>query len=74
VIASKLDSYSRFTAEASKQVIRLCEPVGGASQAQVILRPVNFLELEDLLRGKDWRVEKRKIAFAELLAFGGERK
>jgi 5-methylcytosine-specific restriction enzyme subunit McrC len=65
--------YPTIMADASEQVIRLREPVSGVSQAQVILRPVNLLKLETLLRAKDWIIEKRKIALAQHLAFGSER-
>jgi hypothetical protein len=43
---------------------RLLEPFKG----QVILRPVNLLEMEKLLRAKDWRSNKRKAALAYQLS------
>jgi 5-methylcytosine-specific restriction enzyme subunit McrC len=64
--------YPTTATDASEQVIHLREPVSGVSHAQVILRPLNLLELEQLLRNSDWNAEKRKVALAKQLAFGNE--
>jgi len=60
--------YPTLAPNASDQAIHLREPVTGASQAQVILRPVKLLELEKLLRAQDWQSNKRKAALAEQLS------
>lgn len=62
--------YPSLAAGARDQVIFIREPVGGAAQAKVILRPVNLLELEKILRGKDWHANQRKKDFAHQLSFG----
>jgi len=59
--------YPTLATNASDQAIQLCEPVTGASQAQVNLRPVKLLELENLLRGKDWQSNQRKAVLAHQL-------
>jgi len=60
--------YPTLATNASDQVIHLREPVTGAPQAQVVLRPVKLLELEKLLRSKDWQSDKRKAALAHALS------
>ena len=64
--------YPTLRAEAREQVILIREPVSGVTQAQVILRPVNLLELDRLLRGRDWQMNRRKIELANQLSFGSE--
>ena len=63
--------YPTLAIEASEQVVRLQEPVSGAFQAEVILRPVNLLQLEKLLSANEPESSKRKSAFAYHLSFGG---
>ena len=63
--------YPTLAMSASEQVIQLREPLGGAFQAQVILRPVNLLELARLLRAKESGTSKRKVSLAYHLSFGG---
>jgi 5-methylcytosine-specific restriction enzyme subunit McrC len=60
--------YPTLAINASEQAIHLREPVTGAHQAQVILRPVNLLEMEKLLRSTDWQSDKRKAALAHRLS------
>ena len=60
--------YPTLSTAASDQAILLREPVTGATQAEVILRPVNLIELEKLLRCDDWRANKRKVDLAHQLA------
>jgi 5-methylcytosine-specific restriction enzyme subunit McrC len=59
--------YPTLSSEAREQAILIREPVSGASQAEVVLRPVNLLRLEGLLRVRDW---KSKQILAHQLAFG----
>ncbi|MFZ0639405.1 MAG: hypothetical protein WAM59_06895 [Candidatus Acidiferrales bacterium] len=63
--------YPTLAMSASEQVIQLREPLGGAFQAQVILRPINLLELARLLRAKESGASKRKVSLAYHLSFGG---
>jgi 5-methylcytosine-specific restriction enzyme subunit McrC len=60
--------YPTLATNATDQAIQLREPVSGAPQAQVVLRPVKLLELEKLLRSKDWQGNKRKAALARELS------
>lgn len=60
--------YPTLAANASDQAIHLREPVTGATQAEVILRPVKLIELEKLLRSEDWQSNKRKADLAEQLS------
>ena len=62
--------YPTLTSDASDQVIHLCDPSTGTFQAQVILRPINLLELELLLRKKDWKSSRQKLVLAHQLSFG----
>lgn len=64
--------YPTLTSDASEQAIHLREPSTGALQAQVILRPVNLLELELLLRNKDRQSSLRKVVLAHELSFGDQ--
>lgn len=57
--------YPTLATNASDQTIHVREPVTGTTQARVILRPVKLLELEELLRAKDWQSNKRRAALAE---------
>ena len=65
--------YPNLAAEASEQVILIREPVSGVTQAQVILRPVNLLKLEQLLQCRDWQTNQRKAELASQLSFGSVR-
>jgi 5-methylcytosine-specific restriction enzyme subunit McrC len=60
--------YPTLVTNASDQAIHVREPITGTTQACVILRPVKLLELEELLRAKDWQSNKRRAAFAEHLS------
>lgn len=64
--------YPTLTDEAREQAILVCEPVSGEPQAQVILRPVNLIKLDNLLRGRDWQATRRKEDLAYQLSFGSE--
>lgn len=62
--------YPTLAIDASEQVVQLHEPVSGALQAEIVLRPVNLLELEELLRATDPGSNQRKWALAHRLSFG----
>lgn len=62
--------YPTLSSEARDQAIVIREPVNGLRQAEVILRPLNLLELEKLLRDNDWRTNRRKAVLAHHLSFG----
>jgi 5-methylcytosine-specific restriction enzyme subunit McrC len=62
--------YPTLSSDASDQVIHLRDPCTGSFQAQVILRPINLLELERLLRKKDWESSRQKLLLAHQLSFG----
>ena len=64
--------YPTLAPEATEQAILLRDPSTGAPQAQVILRPVNLLKLEMLLRGKDWKSSAKRVALAHQLSFGAD--
>ena len=62
--------YPSLDSGAREQAILIREPIWRAPQPQVILRPVNLLELERLLRDKHWQISTRKMNFARYLSFG----
>src|SRR5437773_7416580 len=64
--------YPSLTSEAREQAILIREPVNGLPQAEVILRPVNLLLMEELLRAKDATAKRRRAALADELSFGSE--
>ena len=61
--------YPTVDAAAREQTITIHEPVRGAPQARVALRPVNLLELEELLRAGRTR-QSQRAELAQHLAFG----
>ena len=65
--------YPTVDAAAREQSIAIHEPVQGATQARVVLRPVNLLDLEELLRGGVSRKAHGDCAsLAHRLAFGND--
>jgi 5-methylcytosine-specific restriction enzyme subunit McrC len=62
--------YPTLLMDASDQAILLREPVSGDLQAQVVLRPVNLLTLDKLLRDMECKGDKRRLDLARQLAFG----
>lgn len=66
--------YPTLTPEAREQGIVIREPVSGVTQAHVILRPVNLVELEQLLHKRDWQTNRFKTSLAHHLSFGGGQK
>jgi 5-methylcytosine-specific restriction enzyme subunit McrC len=62
--------YPTLDDAARQQVILVKDPLRGTAKAQVILRPVNLLKLDDILRGKDAQAQRNRTEFAYRLAFG----
>ena len=63
--------YPTIDSGAVEQIITLHEPASGMEQAQVILRPVKLLELEQLLRlPNDYSARQNRCELAEHFAFG----
>lgn len=56
---------------AREQVIVIQEPVGGRHQAEVVMRPVKLLELNELIQDRGAHAEKHRSGLAAQLAFGG---
>jgi 5-methylcytosine-specific restriction enzyme subunit McrC len=61
--------YPTMETVAREQRIVVQEPVGGVSQAEVVIRPVKLLELDELVRDRGPHAGKRKNAYAAQLAF-----
>jgi len=64
IIYPTLDEASR------QQVIFVNDPLRGTAKAQVVLRPLNLLKLDELLRAKDIQAHRSRAEFAHRLAFG----
>lgn len=62
--------YPTLDDAARQQVIFVKDPLRGTAKAQVILRPVNLLKLDELLRGKEVQAQRNRTEFAYRLAFG----
>jgi len=62
--------YPTIERSAREQAIVIQEPVGGLQQAEVVLRPVKLLELNELLRDRGTQASERRGAFAARLALG----
>jgi 5-methylcytosine-specific restriction enzyme subunit McrC len=63
--------YPTLAANAVEQVVLLKDPIFGHKRAEIILRPVNLLEMEGLIRPRQGAVVARKRhEFAHRLAFG----
>jgi 5-methylcytosine-specific restriction enzyme subunit McrC len=62
--------YPTLDDAARQQVIFVKDPLCGTSKAQVIMRPVNLLKLDLLLRGKDVQAQRNCAEFARHMAFG----
>lgn len=61
--------YPTVDPAAREQALTICEPVRGAPQARVTLRPVNLLELDQLLNAGR-RTHSQRVELAQRLAFG----
>jgi 5-methylcytosine-specific restriction enzyme subunit McrC len=63
--------YPTMDAEARQARIAIHDPVYGTGRAHVVLRPVNLLQLDQLITGERKMMnERERIAFASWLAFG----
>ena len=62
--------YPTLDNAARQQVIFVKEPLRGMAKAQVVLRPVNLLKLDLLLRSKDVQAQRNRAEFAYRLALG----
>ena len=65
--------YPTLDDAARQQVIFVKDPLRGTAKAEVILRPVNLLKLDLLLRGKDVQAQRNRAEFAHRMAFGTPR-
>ena len=62
--------YPTLDDAARQQIILVKDPLRGTSKAEIILRPVNLLKLDLLLRDKGAHAQRSRINFATRLAFG----
>jgi 5-methylcytosine-specific restriction enzyme subunit McrC len=62
--------YPTLNDAARQQIIFVQDSFRGTAKAQVILRPVNLLKLEQILHSKDVRAQKTRAMFAHQLVFG----
>jgi len=62
--------YPTLSSAARDQAILIHGPVTGGTRGEVVLRPVNLLQINDLLRDKTPQSETRKRTLAYRLAFG----
>jgi len=62
--------YPTLNSEARQQIIFVKDPFRGTSTAQIILRPVNLLILDQLLCDKSVQAQRRRAEFARQLTFG----
>jgi len=63
--------YPTLNFDATEQIVMFREPVIGGLMAEVVLRPVNLLELEHLLIGRGGtQVFQKRVELANRLAFG----
>jgi len=53
-----------------QQIIFVKDPLRGTATAEIILRPVNLLTLDLLLRDKGVHAQRSRIEYAQCLAFG----
>jgi hypothetical protein len=65
--------YPTMETAAREQTIIVQEPIGGISQAEVVMRPVNLVELERLIHYSDAHSSHRRTAYAGQLAFGANK-
>lgn len=62
--------YPSLDDAARQQIIFVKDPLRGTAMAQVTLRPVNLLRLEQILHGKDVHAQSSRAEFARQLVFG----
>jgi 5-methylcytosine-specific restriction enzyme subunit McrC len=63
--------YPTLEDAARQQVVFVMDPLRGTSKAEIILRPVNLLKFDLLLRDKGVHAQRNRIELAMRLAFGG---
>ena len=57
--------------QAGEAKIEIRDPIYGSGKAQVVLRPLDLIQLDDLISGPQTRqTERKKFEFAHYLAFG----
>jgi 5-methylcytosine-specific restriction enzyme subunit McrC len=61
--------YPTLDDSARQQIVFVNDPLRGTSKAEIILRPVNLLKLDQLLLDKGVHAKRNKIDFAKRLAF-----
>lgn len=62
--------YPTLDDAACQQIVFIKDPLRGTVKAEIILRPVNLLKLEMLLRNRSARAQRDRSEFAMRLAFG----
>ena len=62
--------YPTLEDAARQQIVFVKDPLRGTSKAEIVLRPLNLLKLDLLLRDKGVQARRNRIEFAKLLAFG----
>ncbi len=62
--------YPTLEEAARQQIVFVNDPLRGTSKAEIILRPVNLLKLDVVLRDKGVHAQRNRIEFAKCLAFG----
>lgn len=62
--------YPTLVEEARQQIVFFKDPISSSTKAEIILRPVNLLKLDLLLRDKSVHAQSNRIEFAKRLAFG----
>jgi 5-methylcytosine-specific restriction enzyme subunit McrC len=62
--------YPTLDDAALQQIVFVKDPRRGTSKAEIILRPINLLKLDKLLRDKGVHAQRNRTEFAERLAFG----
>jgi 5-methylcytosine-specific restriction enzyme subunit McrC len=66
--------YPTLALEAADQVVRVKDPLLGNKRAAIILRPVNLLGMERLVRPRQGALAaRRRREFARTLVFGSKR-
>ncbi|MBM2832519.1 MAG: hypothetical protein HW414_1571 [Dehalococcoidia bacterium] len=63
--------YPTLNSRAKEERIEIRDPISGRGRAQVVLRPVNLMRLDELIREQDSIVAERERAkYALMMAFG----
>ncbi len=62
--------YPTLEEAARQQIVFVKDPLSGTLKAEIILRPVNLLKLDQLVRDKGVHAQRNRIEFAKRLSFG----